>query len=619
MYSEARQAARSSLPAVGVWSVVGAAAGAYVALFGIGQLAGTYPALDGEIGRRLCIGAAVATIVACALVFGAAWTLRDAGWKELAAAGASLLVAVLVFLQLLGVVGGLLDAAGPAPLAALAARVGVATAVLAAVAVDPRYGSRAKTRRAALGIALAAGAGFVLVVPASFGLAAASPGAPLVAAFVIGVLALVSIGVVLRSRHEAAAQRRLLAAALITGISALCFLSRQPSLDLLGSLLQAAAIYLVCLGLVIGRLEPQQQLVDRMTAQIAELEAHWRNALEVGHHGVYEWDVPKDRWQVSARHLQMLGYSEGDALSTSGHWTALLHPDDRERALAARAELLTSPAGTKELEYRLRAKDGSYRWVLARAAVTARDADGKAIRVVGTATDVTARHEMEEQLRRANADLQAQSARERIGIEEERLRIARSLHDEFGQYLAALGMEVHGLRERVAQQRSADDIIARMFDLLARARTAMRAILADLRPEALDLGLAAACERLVRQWGAQTGIDVDFVADGPLQRVPAPVQAEFYRVLQESLNNVAKHAQATSVHVSLLASDHDVSLSVADDGVGMPREARYKRGHYGLFGIEERVARIDGMLRIDSAPGRGTELTVVAPLPPGPA
>jgi signal transduction histidine kinase len=204
--------------------------------------------------------------------------------------------------------------------------------------------------------------------------------------------------------------------------------------------------------------------------------------------------------------------------------------------------------------------------------------------------------------------------------EEERRRIARDLHDDVNQELAALSISLSRLGERLPAG-AASDLGADLAQLEARTvalSESIRHLSHELHPGVLQhVGLVAALRGYCRGFAREHRLRVTFRGEGDLGRVPTDVALCLYRVVQEGLGNVAKHAEATEVRVTLMGRAEDVALSVADDGAGFdPREARSRRG-LGLLSLDERVRLVGGRLTVDAQPLRGTELQIVVPLTGG--
>jgi len=209
-------------------------------------------------------------------------------------------------------------------------------------------------------------------------------------------------------------------------------------------------------------------------------------------------------------------------------------------------------------------------------------------------------------------DSQAQLAAQVITAqEEERRRIARELHDDTAQALTSLLLYAKALEEgeeRPAVRRA----LAEIREEVGRSLETIRRMARELRPSALDdLGLVAALDAHIAEFSRRTGIEVHFTHDGAQQRLPPPVELALFRVAQEALTNVAKHAQATSVNVRFSASECLAVLVVSDNGRGFDPEA--VGDGVGLYSMRERMALVGGVLRIASG-AQGTEVRAEVPL-----
>jgi PAS domain S-box-containing protein len=201
--------------------------------------------------------------------------------------------------------------------------------------------------------------------------------------------------------------------------------------------------------------------------------------------------------------------------------------------------------------------------------------------------------------------------------EAERTRIARELHDELGQALTALKMDVDLLEATLPAERS--DLLERaqaMRELLDFTVTTTRRISADLRPLVLDdLGLGAAMEWLMQNVVQRAGLEGTLEFDPSLGSLGEPYASALFRIMQESITNVTRHARARHVRVELQRHDNDAVLTVIDDGIGISPESRNKQRSFGLRGISERVLMLGGSVSVTGQPGVGT--TVIARIPLG--
>jgi signal transduction histidine kinase len=222
-----------------------------------------------------------------------------------------------------------------------------------------------------------------------------------------------------------------------------------------------------------------------------------------------------------------------------------------------------------------------------------------------------------ERLESRTADLERLAARMVKQHEEERRRLSRELHDETAQVFSAVKLQLGVLRENVGVE--LQDRLDRVLSLVDEGIRSIRDVTNDLRPALLDdLGLVPALRALVAEFGAQSGLTTRLSTPDHLPLLSGEAELALFRALQEGLANVAKHAGASSVSVSLLARRARVELSVSDDGQGPPDadlERLEHRGHMGLAGMRERITALGGSVSVDGGSGAGLSLRVELPLP----
>lgn len=219
---------------------------------------------------------------------------------------------------------------------------------------------------------------------------------------------------------------------------------------------------------------------------------------------------------------------------------------------------------------------------------------------------------------RAQEDLAAFAAEANAIREQEKSRVARELHDELAQSLTALKMDTIWVRENLGSDpRAVERKLGEMLAMLDASVAATRRIAADLRPLLLDdLGLMPAIEWLVQNFEQRTGMACELDADEELE-LDEPYATAVFRIVQESLVNVAKHSKATQVSVAIARSGKTMLLSVRDNGVGFSPVAGRKPHSLGLAGLRERAQLLKGTISVHSQPGEGT--TVEARIPVGEA
>jgi signal transduction histidine kinase len=207
--------------------------------------------------------------------------------------------------------------------------------------------------------------------------------------------------------------------------------------------------------------------------------------------------------------------------------------------------------------------------------------------------------------------------------ENERRRIARELHDDIGQSLTALVLVLGVIQDALPQRATRErQILEDATALAENMMTGLRRVIADLRPPVLDdLGLVPALRRLGNDLYERASVPVTVQADESPGRLPPEVEITLFRVAQEALTNIGKHAHAAHAHILLRRNPASVVLQITDDGQGLPPgaapwDAVQKSGiHFGLLGIQERVALLNGVFRVESAPQGGTMITVELLLP----
>ena len=241
--------------------------------------------------------------------------------------------------------------------------------------------------------------------------------------------------------------------------------------------------------------------------------------------------------------------------------------------------------------------------------------NGEVVALVTAFQDITERKQAEQEIRESRRQLRALSRFQQTVREEERTRIARELHDELGQVLTALRIDLGWLQPRVGSgdQRVADKLVA-MSHLVDATVESVRRISGDLRPGMLDdLGLAAAIEWLVEQFRARHGIACDLAMNNDEFTLTDQLSTAVFRIVQEALTNVARHANASQVSVNIEDTGEAIELEVVDNGRGFEFSPQAGKKTYGLLGMRERVNMLGGNMEISGGLGRGTTVHAIIP------
>ncbi len=228
---------------------------------------------------------------------------------------------------------------------------------------------------------------------------------------------------------------------------------------------------------------------------------------------------------------------------------------------------------------------------------------------------LTERKRSEEELRSSHEQLRALSIHHQSAIEEERKRIAREIHDELGQELALLQLELGLLESDMPVQRKDLQEKIRVISKLAESSIrSVQRISSNLRPTLLDnLGLGAAVEWQTKEFQKRTTIQCEVIIEPSEIKVDQDISTALFRILQEALTNVARHAHATKIDVRLVMNDQTIELNVSDNGTGITPERVTDPQSFGLIGMRERMYPLGGNVNITGTPGKGTLLTVVVP------
>ena len=333
------------------------------------------------------------------------------------------------------------------------------------------------------------------------------------------------------------------------------------------------------------------------------------------------WDLNLETKLVwwSAGIQKLFGYAPEDVSANLDWWRERLHPEDKERVTKELERIADSGRRSWAGHYRFRRQDGSYASVLDRGYII-HDAAGKPVRVVGGISDISERRRAEEALESSRRQLRALTARLQSGREEERTNVAREIHDELGQVLTAIKMNLDWL-ERSLDERgdspALNPLLERVVESAEMADSAMKSvqrIATDLRPGALDhLGLAEALRQEANRFQQRGGItcELDLLPE-PLN-LPEPVSTAVFRVFQEALTNVGRHAKATVVRVLLKAEAEQLVLQVEDNGQGIPPEATADSRSLGLLGMRERASVLGGEVTISPITPHGTRVSLRLP------
>ena len=318
---------------------------------------------------------------------------------------------------------------------------------------------------------------------------------------------------------------------------------------------------------------------------------------------------------VSEGCVTLLGINPHELQSNQALFLNLIHPDDR----ASFHSTLQQSAQTLcfwNWEGRIVFSGDTFKWVSLGA--TPQRIAGGGLRWEGIMLNITQSKLAELEVKRTQQQLLEFSSHIQDAKEQERLRIAREVHDEIGSLLTAIKMDLAWLTQRLPKNKPALTEKAKTIEeLVNKTSTAASNLAHSLRPGFLDcFGLVAAIEIEAQEFSKRSGIPCSVTKSEDSIELPDTHAITLFRIFQESLNNIMKHAKASQVTVAIHNQAGGVDLVIGDNGCGFNDSDRLKPRSFGLRGIQERVAHFNGSVKISSKPGQGTTVAVHLPHTP---
>jgi PAS domain S-box-containing protein len=364
-----------------------------------------------------------------------------------------------------------------------------------------------------------------------------------------------------------------------------------------------------------------EDITERKHAEekLKQSESQLAEAQRLAHIGSWSLDLSSNTVTWSDELYRIFGVQPSGFDHRYEAVVATIHPEDREwlRSVIEDSRKTHEPFSAY---YRITPPTGELRILHARGAVVT-DGRGNAIRMFGTVQDVTERKQAEERLRATTEQLRALSARIHSAKEEEGTRIAREIHDELGAALTGLRWDLESFDKVISESGDQSQLkvlrekIEAMLRLTETTINAVRRISSELRPSVLDdLGLVEAVEWQAEQFQARTGITCRCDYSPENLNLSREQSTAVFRILQEALTNILRHAQATSVDITMKVEAGEFVLAITDNGRGITEDEKSGSQSLGLLGMRERAHLIGGEIAITGVEGKGTTLTVRIPV-----
>jgi two-component system sensor histidine kinase UhpB len=359
----------------------------------------------------------------------------------------------------------------------------------------------------------------------------------------------------------------------------------------------------------------QKEMAERRRAEetVQQSESKYRSLVELTSDWIWEVDQSGVYTYVSPKVKDLLGYEPEELIGTRPF--ELMPPDEGRRVNASFASIAASKETFEGLENVNLHKDGR-EVVLETNGVPILDTDGNLMGYRGIDRDITERKRTEEELKNSRQQLRDLAKHLVVLREHERTKIAREVHDELGQRLAVLKMDTFWLARHLPKKQKAFlDKTEAMLGLVDSTIQSVKRISTELRPGLLDdLGLASAIEWQAEEFQKHTGIECRPTLVMREISLDMERSTAIFRIFQEAITNVARHAGATRIMAKLEEGDSQIVLTVKDNGKGFGEKDMSKVGAFGLMGMRERAYAFGGEMDIEGIPGRGTTVTVTIPI-----
>jgi PAS domain S-box-containing protein len=347
--------------------------------------------------------------------------------------------------------------------------------------------------------------------------------------------------------------------------------------------------------------------------KLIEAESKYRTVAEFTYDWEYWESTTGELLYVSPSCKRITGYTNDEFIANPRLLEDIIVPEYKNIWAKHRREA-QGKSKFLEIQFLIRKKDGSIRWI-EHVCQSVKDDDGKFLGFRASNRDVTLRKEAEEAIQKSQDSLRFLAGKLLTAQEEERRLLAREMHDDFTQRLALLAIKAGKLEIDIKEQNNPMSAqVQTMKEEIIKLSKDIHDISRQIHPAILDdLGLVKAIKSECDTFTQREGINVEYETENIPSSIPRNVKICIYRIMQESLRNIAKHADADKAYVSLICSDGNLFLTIRDNGIGFDTSHIPDQKGIGLKSIDERVRLIQGEFSVQSKPGEGTVIKVTAP------
>lgn len=350
-------------------------------------------------------------------------------------------------------------------------------------------------------------------------------------------------------------------------------------------------------------------------SEFKDLEERYNNIIQKFEGVSFQCDPEFNFKSISGSNKQLMGFTEHELKEQVGKFYNLVHSDDRIIIDDYLTRIKNRAKTPKELVIRIITKFDTVKWINIDFYNTT-DEFGNVLEIRGLLYNVTAQKEAEEELKLSREQFRTLAMYLETAREEEKKRLALEIHDELGHALTALKLELAWvLKKKFLRQEMMFEKVRKMNELIESTIRKVRSISSDLRPSVLDhFGLEAALEWQASEFQKRSAVRCKILIDKEQIKIDEKTSTAIFRIFQELLTNIAKHAKATRVDVVLEKSTSSLTLKVRDNGVGFKLEQAKQSKSLGLLGMKERAYAIGGQLSVSSIVGVGTTVNLIVPI-----